>query len=662
MAQPPPPEERLPGSSADVAPGLANLQQSEARIGIATLNSGHHQQITFIQTEILIGACADCDVVILCDANVSDRHCRLKFSPAASGWEVEIINLDQSVVLGSGARLHRDQPLRSFLPIEFSIGDTRLQIFEEVLQAEADEALNYLPPLGIRAPEVTGLRQATEISPAPATLAAWLEAVGELQKSVASSRAFFKEAARAIFNPGGLDGSFILLPQGTPDAQDTPGKQADTMEAHEGNDRQPVTTNARQWKIVASHIPYSDSAIGFREDLVNRAVERGVTIFHDTSQLQSLTGNGGRQTAVVCPVVNHQGEVMAVVYGFRGHHRTNNRIGARTLEAQFVQLIANSILSAMTRLEKEAEATRSRVLLEQAFSPQVARHLEVDPHILEGRTTDVTVLFADLRNFAAISEQVGPKVTYQLLTEIMDRFSDIIAEHDGVIIDYFGDGLSAFWNAPIAQPNHVLLACRAAEDLVASLPELNEIWAHRLQQRLRVGIGVHTGVAQVGNSGSNRRLKYGPRGSTVNIASRLESATKGVGLPILVSETVAAKVKEFYLGRRICRTALAGIGKTMNLFELFPRPVSAGMIEVFEKYDRCLELYEERKFHDAITLLCQLNLEMPDQATEFLLEQAMNKNKTRIDRRKKTNKKTTVTALTQDTPMNAGHCHVSHRS
>ena len=588
-------------------------------VGIATHNSAQHQQAAFVRQQITIGADSTCDVVIEGDSNVGEIHCQLTFANQPLGIEVEIVNLGHSIVLDSGARLHRNQPHRAVLPLKLSIGDTRLQLFEVAPLVDIDASLNYLPPQDGSPAEVKGVSAAVELSPAPSTLAAWLETIGELQKSVAGSQAFFKEAARAIFNPGGLDGSFILLPQG----------------------------NSQKWKIVASHIPFSDSPIRFRADLVERALEQGVTLFHDSSQLTDSTVPESFETAVVSPVFNHDGEVIAVVYGFRGQRHTNSRIGARTLEAQFVQLIANSILSAMTRLEKEAEATRARVLLEQAFSAKVVRHLEAAPHILEGRTTDVTVLFVDLRSFSTISDRVGPKVTYQLLTDVMDRFSEIISRHDGVIIDYFGDGLSAFWNAPIEQPNHVLLACRAAEDLQACLPELNEIWAHRLQQSLRVGVGIHTGVAQVGNSGSTSRLKYGPSGSTVNIASRLERATKDIGLPILVSESVANQAKEFYVGRRVCQTALAGIRTPMNVYELFPRPVSAAMIEQLEKYDQCLNLYEERKYLDAITQLIKLNLEMPDQASEFLLEQAMNKNNHTVDRRKKTNQKSSVTALTR---------------
>ena len=315
----------------------ASNDRSAGQVGIATLNSAQHQQTYFDREDATIGSASTCDVIISGDTSVSDLHCQISFTNQPNGLEVEIVNLGHSIVLESGPRLHRNQPHRALLPLEFSIGDTRVQLFEIVPQPDTDESLNYLPPIGTPVADIKGLKQVAEVSPAPTTLAAWLETVGELQKSVAGSHGFFKEAARAIFNPGGLDGAFILLPQGN-----APVNTADSK----------TPTSARQWKIVASHIPFSDSPIRFRSDLVEQAVAQGVTLFHDSSQLQDSATSETFETAVVSPVINHDGEVMAVVYGFRGQRRTNNRIGARTLEAQFVQLIASSILSAMTRLEK----------------------------------------------------------------------------------------------------------------------------------------------------------------------------------------------------------------------------------------------------------------------------------------------------------------------
>jgi len=581
---------------------------------IATLHENDHQQTAFQAIEVTIGSASDCDVVITSDKGISPLHCVVKFK---SSNEVEITNFDRSIVLNNGPRVHRGSAAESCLPVLFSIGDTQFHISSLESSFELDYSLCQLSSSVHKAHQLTSLKRVEEVAPGPGTLTAWLETLGDLQKSAAGSKAFFKDAARTAYNPGGMDGCMILQP----------GEQG-------------------QWTIIASHIPYPHCNLSFRPDLVQASIAQRQTIFHDASQISSEKPFADTHTAVVCPVFDEQNRVLAIVYGFRTRHSTNNRIGARALEVQFVQLIAGSIAAAMIRLEKEAEASRTRVLLEQAFSPQVARQLEIDPQILRGVTRDVTVLFADLRDFTAISEAAGPKVTYQMLTDVMDRFSEIIAEHDGVVIDFYGDGISAFWNAPIEQPQHTLLAVKAAHEILAALPDLNSLWGHRLSHRLRAGIGIHCGPAQVGNSGSSSRLKYGPQGTTVNLASRLESATKGIGLPLIVSEDVADNVSGSYYGRRICQTSLSGLSEPLNLFELVAKPVSKSALDLLSKYDECLALYESHQYSEAVSLLCELNLDMPDPASEYLLKQAMHKSKNSVDRRQGADQKTKVAALT----------------
>ena len=399
-------------------------------VSIATLNIADHQQLDFdcqqIQ-EIRIGSGANCNLIVTTDPGIADLHCSIK--PQENG-QIEITNFNRSIVLNNGPRIHRGAVVVTSLPAHFSIGDTQFQINSLNAVSDFDHALRSLSNDGGNSqnqPSDSSLPCVQEVAPGSGTLTAWLETVGDLQKSAAGSKAFFKDAARTIYNPGGMDGCMILQPG-----------------------------PSGGWEIVASHIPYPNCNISFRSDLVQAAVEQQQTIFHEAAQIASDQPFRDTHTAVVCPITATDGQTIAVVYGFRARHSTNNRIGARALEVQFVQLIAGSIAAAMMRLEKEAEASRSRVLLEQAFSPKVVRQLEVDPNILAGVTREVTVLFADLRDFSAISEKAGPKVTYQMLTDVMDRFSEIIRDNDGVIIDYYGDGISAFWNAPIEQEHHTL--------------------------------------------------------------------------------------------------------------------------------------------------------------------------------------------------------------
>ena len=587
------------------------------KFSIATLHKNDHRQTLFQADEVRIGTSAKCDLAISDDPNIAELHCKIV---VIEDSQVEITNYNRSIVLNNGPRIHRGRTVVATLPALFAIGDTQFQISSIEADYELDFALCSLCSQGdqtTQESERTELKSVNEVAPSTSTLTAWLETVGDLQKSAAGSKAFFKDAARTIYNPGGMDGCMILQP-----------------------------SEMGQWNIVASHIPYANCNLSFRPDLVHASVEQRQTIFHETSQIPSDQTFADSHTAIVCPVFDNQENIIAVVYGFRTQHSTNNRIGARPLEVQFVQLIANSIAAAMIRLETEAEASRSRVLLEQAFSPEVARQLEINPQILQGVTRDVTVLFADLRDFTAISEAAGPKVTYQMLTDVMDRFSEIIAKHNGVVIDFYGDGVSAFWNAPIEQPQHTLHAVQAANEILASLPELNSVWANRLSHRLKAGIGIHCGPAQVGNSGSSTRLKYGPQGATVNIASRLESATKGLGLPLIVSQSVANSVADYYYGRRLCQTNLSGMSEPMHLFELIRNPLSPTERELLKSYDESLNHFEHKRYSEAIAILCELSIGMPDPATEFLLTQATRKSKHDIDRRQPTDQKSDIKALT----------------
>jgi adenylate cyclase len=108
----------------------------------------------------------------------------------------------------------------------------------------------------------------------------------------------------------------------------------------------------------------------------------------------------------------------------------------------------------------------------------------------------------------------------------MDCLTDAVQNHNGYIVDYYGDGLVAMWNALSIQEEHPDLACRAALQMLETLPAVGDDWIGVIQTGLRLGIGVHTGMVQLGNAGSTRQRKYGPRGPNVHVASRAEAATK----------------------------------------------------------------------------------------------------------------------------------------
>ncbi|MEX0611244.1 MAG: adenylate/guanylate cyclase domain-containing protein, partial [Pirellulales bacterium] len=138
---------------------------------------------------------------------------------------------------------------------------------------------------------------------------------------------------------------------------------------------------------------------------------------------------------------------------------------------------------------------------------------------IRSQQREVTLLFADLRGFTelAASLEMIPLVC-ELAGHVMDCLTDAVSSHDGCVVDYFGDGLLAMWNAPSDQTDHAELACDAALEMLETLPAVTADWMGVIQTNLRLGIGVHTGIVQVGNAGSTRQKKYGPRGPNAHLA------------------------------------------------------------------------------------------------------------------------------------------------
>src|SRR5262249_50428243 len=141
-------------------------------------------------------------------------------------------------------------------------------------------------------------------------------------------------------------------------------------------------------------------------------------------------------------------------------------------------------------------------------------------------------------------------------------------EHDGVVVDYSGDGIMGMWNAPATHADHAAKACRAALSMLASLPDLDSRWHDRLGAPLRLGIGLNTGPALCGNTGSKQKFKYGPLGHTVNLASRVEGATKHFGIPLLLTGSTRARLGDAFAVRRLCKVRVVGIAGVVDLFEL----------------------------------------------------------------------------------------------
>jgi adenylate cyclase len=169
---------------------------------------------------------------------------------------------------------------------------------------------------------------------------------------------------------------------------------------------------------------------------------------------------------------------------------------------------------------------RYRSVLNKVVSQDVAEELMKGDVELGGENRLVTVLFADIRGFTALTEGMEPQEVIRLLNECMERLSAAIDSQGGVVDKFIGDEVMAVFGAPVAQEDHARRAVAAALLMREQMAAFNELRALREEGPLGIGVGINTGVAVAGNMGSTNRLNYTVVGAVVNLASRLAGQAK----------------------------------------------------------------------------------------------------------------------------------------
>ena len=216
--------------------------------------------------------------------------------------------------------------------------------------------------------------------------------------------------------------------------------------------------------------------------------------------------------------------------------------------------------------------SRARRLLGGLFGqyvpPELVAEMSQDParYSLEGERRELTVLFSDVRGFTKIAESVEPRELSQMLNEFLTWFTRVIHDHRGTIDKYMGDGVMAFWGAPISDAEHANRALAASMQLVKELPSLQKVFVERGWPAIRIGIGLNTGLMNVGNMGSDFRMAYTVIGDAVNIGARIEDITRYYGVAILVGEATRAQATAFTY-REVDRVRLRGRDQPVTIYE-----------------------------------------------------------------------------------------------
>lgn len=214
----------------------------------------------------------------------------------------------------------------------------------------------------------------------------------------------------------------------------------------------------------------------------------------------------------------------------------------------------------MTTGLRQGELLRN--LLNLYVSPEVARNALENGAQLGGQLVTCSVLFADIRDFTTISEQLAPEALLKLLNQYMSAMVEAIVEQGGMVNKFGGDSLLAVFGTPLnPQTDHAIKAVRAARAMLESLAKFNGRQAVLNQPQLRIGIGVATGPVVAGNVGGQERLEYTVIGDTVNLAARLQDKTKELPGDLLIAEATYLALEDDLAARAKRLTAVSVKGK-----------------------------------------------------------------------------------------------------
>ena len=270
--------------------------------------------------------------------------------------------------------------------------------------------------------------------------------------------------------------------------------------------------------------------------------------------------------------------------------------------------------------EKRVKSTMSRYM-----DPRLADQLlEGGEEILGGKNMLATVLFTDIRNFTALTEELGPQGTVGLLNEYFTIMVDCLQREGGTLDKFIGDAMMAAFGIPISKGDDEDRAVRAAVSMITELARWNEQRSGNGLPAIDMGIGLNTAEVVSGNIGSPKRMDYTMIGDGVNLAARLESACKQYHARILISENTLRRLRGTYRIRPVDKVVVKGKKKPVGIYEVLDyhtEQTFPDMSKVLNFYQEGLDLYREGRFAGAIDAFTEaLSLHPRDRLSALYLD------------------------------------------
>ncbi len=242
-----------------------------------------------------------------------------------------------------------------------------------------------------------------------------------------------------------------------------------------------------------------------------------------------------------------------------------------------------------------------------ALVEQMARDPSSYRSLIVPRSETLTVLFADLRGFTAVAEQMAPEDVRLFLNDYFTEMSEVVHEFGGTVDKYIGDEVMAFWGAPLADADHARHAVLASLRMREAIGRLRSRVEPVDGEELDLRVGINTGLVSVGDMGSAFRRSYTVLGDAVNLAKRVESLTRYYGVGILIGEQTRIRVPDLVC-REIDWVQVKGRGGVVTIYEPVGHltDVAPGVLDELEAWANALQAYRLRRWQEADGILLQL--------------------------------------------------------
>ncbi len=271
----------------------------------------------------------------------------------------------------------------------------------------------------------------------------------------------------------------------------------------------------------------------------------------------------------------------------------------------------------------EQSARELRNMFSSYLSPKLVARLERDPEAVKlgGDNKEVTVLFTDIEGFTTFSEKHAPQEVVGRLNEYLGQMVTVIEQFDGTVDKFIGDGIMAYWGAPLAQPDHAKMAITCILEMNKIMGTLRAQWEAEGVQPFKIRGGVQSGEVVAGNIGlRGKKMEYTVIGDTVNQAARLEGTAKYYGVGFLVGENTYKMTRDSHSYRELDQIRMLGKQASVTIYQLIATP-SAYEHKLIEQFAAALVCYRARDWEDAKKLFAFILREYPgDRPSQIYLD------------------------------------------